>query len=155
MAQARASTSPEVDRNLAFLAYGLLFFAVFFAGAPALIAFAIAHARKDTATPLVARHHRYQIFVFWIGFGLALLASASGLAMLVVSAAKLIDVAAANTTMVDLHQVFAQIGESRAPIFFVSALVLTLTTALWLVGASAYGFFRLASGKAIVQTPQP
>ena len=36
----------EVDRNLAFVTYGLLFFSVFFAGVPALIAVAIAYARR-------------------------------------------------------------------------------------------------------------
>ena len=34
--------SADVDRNLALLGYGLLFFAIFFAGVPALIAVAIA-----------------------------------------------------------------------------------------------------------------
>jgi hypothetical protein len=34
-----------------------------------------------------------------------------------------------------------------------ACLVLFIITALWLVGASAYGFVRLASGKPMGQTP--
>src|SRR5689334_23325161 len=69
----------EVDRNLAFLTYGLLFFSVFFAGVPALIAVAIAYARRKDADPLVRGHHSFQIWIFWVGFLMALLAGAAGL----------------------------------------------------------------------------
>jgi len=156
MADAHRTSSPELDRNLAFLAYGLMFFAVFFAGAPALIAVAIAHARRHTAIPLVRRHHAFQIFVFWIGFGLALLASASGMAALVLFVAQLAD-AAANTSKLPAVDAFiTTLGQSHMlPTFIASALIMTIVTALWLVGASAYGFFRLASGKPIVQTREP
>ena len=41
--------SADVDRNLGLLAYGLLFFAIFFAGVPALIAVAIAYSRSRDA----------------------------------------------------------------------------------------------------------
>lgn len=156
MADAYRTSSPDLDRNLAFLAYGLMFFAVFFAGAPALIAVAIAHARRNTAIPLVRRHHAYQVFVFWIGFGLALLASASGMAALVVFVAKLAAAASDTTQIRAFDEFFTQLGQSHMlPTFIASALVMTIVTALWLVGASAYGFFRLASGKPIVQTREP
>ena len=59
-----------MDRNLALVAYGLLFFAVFFAGAPALVAVAIAYARRQHGDPAVRSHFRFQIFVFWVGFAL-------------------------------------------------------------------------------------
>src|ERR1700756_730182 len=78
----RASNAADVDRNIALLAYGLLFFAIFFAGAPALIAVAIAYARRKDVDAFVASHHRFQIFIFWIGFALPLLAALSGLAAL-------------------------------------------------------------------------
>ena len=70
---APASRSDEVDRNLALLAYGLLFVGVFCAGLSALAALAIAYARRRQAGALVASHHRFQIFIFWVGFVPALL----------------------------------------------------------------------------------
>ena len=45
----------DLDRNLAFVAYGLLFFACFLAGAPALGAVAIAYARRHDASAMLAR----------------------------------------------------------------------------------------------------
>src|ERR1700744_115268 len=72
----------EVDRNLALLGYGLLFFAIFFAGVPALIAVAIAYARRRNADTALRRHLRFQTFIFWVGFPLPLLAALSGLAAL-------------------------------------------------------------------------
>ena len=47
----RSPESQDVDRNLALLAYGLLFFAIFFAGVPALVAVAIAYSRRREAAP--------------------------------------------------------------------------------------------------------
>lgn len=150
MAEERTA-SPELDRNLAFLAYGLLFFAVFFAGAPALIAVAIAHSRRNSASPLVRRHHAYQIWVFWIGFGLALLAGGSALAFLVTGVMELVQ--AGSREIETLDQLFAGLADSKTLFtFLTAAIVLTLVSGLWLSGASAYGFFRLASGKPIVQT---
>src|ERR1700739_869782 len=71
--------SADVDRNLALLGYGLLFFAIFFAGVPALIAVAIAYGRvKDTGCTLRS-HHKFQIYIFWVGFALTALAALSGL----------------------------------------------------------------------------
>lgn len=143
--------NPDLDRNLAFLAYGLLFFAVFFAGAPALIAVAIAHSRRNAATPLIRRHHAYQISVFWIGFGLALLAGGSALAFLVTG---LLEMVQAGSGGIDtLDEMFSSLSDSKALFsFLTAAIVLTLLSGLWLSGAAAYGFFRLASGKPIVQT---
>ena len=151
---AYAERNPDFDRNLAFLAYGLLFFAVFFAGAPALIAVAIAHARRNVADPLVRRHHAYQIWVFWIGFGLALLAGGSALAFLVTGVMEFVNAGQGGIT--NLEELFASLSDNRALFsFFVTAITLTLLSGLWLAAASAYGFFRLASGKPIVQTREP
>jgi uncharacterized membrane protein len=153
MAYEDRTASPELDRNLAFLAYGFLFFAVFFAGAPALIAVAIAHSRRNSADPLIRRHHAYQIWVFWIGFGLALLAGGSALAFLVTGVMELVN--AGSGEIRTLEQMMARVSDSNAFFtFLTAAIVLTLLSGLWLSAASAYGFFRLASGKPIVQTRQ-
>lgn len=154
MALEDRTASPELDRNLAFLAYGLLFFAVFFAGAPALIAVAIAHSRRNSPDLLIRRHHAYQIWVFWIGFGLALLAGGSALAFLVTGVMEMVNAGAGGIETLD--ELFANLSDSKTLFtFLTAAIVLTLISGLWLSGASAYGFFRLASGKPIVQTQRP
>ena len=50
-----AKREDEVDRNLALLDYGLLFFAIFFAGLPALVAVAIAYAREGRLQEALAQ----------------------------------------------------------------------------------------------------
>ncbi len=148
-----SARSEETDRNIALLCYGLLFLAIFFAGAPALIAVAIAYARKRSVGPVIASHHRFQIVIFWIGFALTLLAALCGLI-------------AALSIMIDLFGAIAQAGWSHWRIvqaadlhigqtFFTliaGAAVLGAATGLWLWFASAYGFVRLASRRAIRQT---
>jgi uncharacterized membrane protein len=146
----------ELDRNLAFLGYGLLFFAFFFAGAPALAAVAIAYARRHDAEPLIRSHHAYQIWVFWIGFGFALLMGASGLAAILVAFAAVFKVATDGAPSPNVEsffeQIFARAAESHLiPLCLVASLVLFIVAAVWLVGASAYGFVRLASGKPMGQ----
>ena len=150
---APAERSDDADRNIALLCYGLLFFAIFFAGAPALIAVAIAYARRCSVEPMVASHHRFQIFIFWIGFALTLLAALCGLI-------------AALSIMIDLFGAMVHAGWENWRIvqaadlhigqtFFTliaAAVVLGAFTGLWLWIAAAYGFVRLASGRPIRQT---
>jgi uncharacterized membrane protein len=149
----RASPSDDVDRNIALLAYGLLFFAIFFAGAPALIAVAIAYARRRDVDPFVASHHRFQIFIFWIGFALTLLAALSGLAALLSILGDLIHgVAQARWDGWDVIQT-ANLHVGKAFFAFVTAAAgLGLLTGLWLMVTSVYGFIRLASLRSIRQT---
>lgn len=152
MASGRESGGDELDRNLAFLAYGLLFFAFFFAGAPALIAVAIAYSRRAMAEPLVQRHHAYQIWVFWVGFGLALLAAVAGLGAIVIGFSDAFSVLTDANPGASFDEVYQRVGENRAiPILIVTAIVMLISTGLWIVGASAYGFFRLASNKPVGQ----
>ena len=149
----RASQADDVDRNIALLAYGLLFFAIFFAGAPALIAVAIAYARRREVDPFVASHHRFQIFIFWIGFALTLLAALSGLAALLSIVGDLVHVAmqARWDGWNVIHMANLHLGR---PFFaFVTAAAgLGVMTGLWLLVTSAYGFIRLASHHSIRQT---
>src|SRR5947207_8419202 len=94
--QTSAVAHDEVDRNLAFLTYGLLFFSIFFAGVPALIAVAIAYARRKDADPLVRGHHSFQIWIFWVGFLMALLAGAAGLTAITMMFAQALKLSALN-----------------------------------------------------------
>ena len=77
MSDSQAESVSDLDRNLGLLAYALLFFAIFLGGLPALIAVAIAYARRHSAPPWIASHHNFQIWVFWIGLGLGLLMAGS------------------------------------------------------------------------------
>ncbi len=130
----------DVDRNLAMLCYGLLFLAIFLAGVPALVAVAIAYARRDQANPLVASHHRFQIFVFWVGVGLTLLAALSGLAAVVTFIIRLFDGGGGGTHW------------SGVVAFGGVAVALGLITGAWLMTTSVFGFIRLASAHTIGQT---
>ena len=140
----------EVDRNLAFLTYGLLFFSVFFAGVPALIAVAIAYARRKDADPLVRGHHGFQIWIFWVGFMLALLAGAAGLTailMIIAEAFRLSSDGIGGFGSITLSDVVGPVSLTFIATFFVLGSV----AALWLVSTSVYGFVRLASYKPMRQ----
>lgn len=145
----------DLDRNLAYLVYALLFFAFFFAGAPALIGVAIAYGRRGLAEPLVRRHHAYQITVFWIGFGLAAISAVMGLAAVVIGFASAFRVMTQDGASFEtfFDQVYQRSVASHAiPVLLIGAFVFLISTGLWLVGASGYGFFRLASNKTVAQS---
>jgi uncharacterized membrane protein len=150
---ARSAPHDDVDRNLALLAYGLLFFAVFFAGLPALIAVAIAYAKRRDVQPFIAGHHRFQIFIFWVGFALTLLAALSaftGMAWMmgqVVVAAIHSRWNGWDTTVLPQIRV-----DTMTMAMFGAAGVLGIITGLWLFATSAYGFSRLASQRSVRQT---
>ena len=153
-----AETTPglrpdEADRNIALLAYGLLFFAIFFAGAPALIAVAIAYARKRAADPIVASHHRFQIYIFWIGFGLTVLMLLLGLAATLSILGDLVGgvVHVGRETWEGVQIADLHVGRTFFTLI-AGAIVLGVVTSLWLLVASAYGFVRLASRRSIRHT---
>jgi uncharacterized membrane protein len=142
--------SDDADRNLALLAYGLLFVAIFFAGLPALVAVAIAYSRRNASAPPVRGHFRRQIMIFWVGFFLTLLAALSGLAAIVILLAEVLFGFAGggglSTTMFN----HAHFGLMTTCIIAAGALV--FLTGLWFMVTSAYGFIMLASRQSIRQT---
>lgn len=147
-----AAAHDEVDRNLAFLTYGLLFFSVFFAGVPALIAVAIAYARRKDADPLVRGHHAFQIWIFWVGFMLALLAGAAGLTAIMMILAKGLQMSSAQGWtgwgQITLSDVVGPMTLGFIATFF----IVGACAALWLVSSSVYGLVRLASHRPMRQT---
>jgi uncharacterized membrane protein len=149
---ASAVRHDEVDRNLAFLTYGLLFFSVFFAGVPALIAVAIAYARRKDADPLVRGHHSFQIWIFWVGFLMALLAGAAGLTAITMMFAQAVHLSSVNSwhgwEQVRLSDVIGPLTLS----FFATSVMLGACAGLWLVFTSIYGFIKLASHRPMRQT---
>jgi uncharacterized membrane protein len=144
-------THVEVDRNLAFLTYGLLFFSVFFAGVPALIAVAIAYARRKDADPLVRGHHSFQIWIFWVGFLMALLAGAAGLTAILMILGEALRLSSVNAWQgwqtVQLSDVVGPVSLSFIATFF----LLGVCAGLWLVVTSIYGLVRLASHRPMGQ----
>ena len=136
---APASRSDEVDRNLALLAYGLLFVGVFCAGLSALAALAIAYARRRQAGALVASHHRFQIFIFWVGFVPALLSGLCAMAAVISLVFGLLSDPAKPPVAGILS--FAGLG-----------VALAVAAGTWLMATSLFGFIRLASQQSIGQT---
>lgn len=150
---ARSAPADDVDRNLALLAYGLLFFAVFFAGLPALIAVAIAYAKRREVQPFIAGHHRFQIFIFWVGFALTLLAALSAFAGIAWMMGQVV-VSAVHSRWNGWDSVVLPPirVDAMTMAMFGAAGVLGIITGLWLFVTSAYGFSRLASQRSIRQT---
>ena len=144
--------SDDADRNLALLAYGLLFVAIFFAGLPALVAVAIAYSRRSLSTAPVRGHFRRQVLIFWVGFALTLLAALSGLAAVAIFLAEVFlgfvdgSWSGLNTTIFN----HAHIGVMMTCV--VAAGLLVVATGLWFMTTSAYGFIMLASRQSISQT---
>jgi uncharacterized membrane protein len=150
---AEATDSVDVDRNVALLGYGLLFFAIFFAGVPALIAVAIAYARSRDTGCTVRSHHRFQIYIFWVGFALTALAALSGLAAVLTILIQAIT-SAMHTQLNGLDVVSYRPIQFDGPVaaFSVAALALGVLTGIWLLVTSSYGFIQLATHKPIRQT---
>ena len=144
--------SDDADRNLALLAYGLLFVAIFFAGLPALIAVAIAYSRRGNTPPPVRAHFRRQIFIFWVGFALTLLAAFSGLAAVLIFLAELffgfVDGGGGGLNT----GVFNHVHIGIMMTCVIAAGLLVVATGLWFMITAGYGFIRLASRQSISQT---
>ena len=142
----------DIDRNLAFLTYALLFFSIFFAGVPALIAVAIAYARRRDADALARGHHAFQIWIFWVGFLLALLAGAAGLSAILTSLAAALRLAAHdNWNGWGALRLSDVVGPASLS-FAVASGVLGVSAAVWLVVTSVYGAVRLASNRGMRQS---
>ena len=138
---------PDSERTLAMINYGLLFFSIFFAGVPAVIAVALAYSQKSRASPSVRAHYRFQIGLFWGGFFLALLAGLLGLSGVVLALGELLlaggESAGTGFRIWNLHIH----GEDM--ILVVCGVLLTATDAVLLMACSAFGFVRLASNRAL------
>jgi uncharacterized membrane protein len=147
------SQSQDVDRNLALLAYALLFFAIFFAGVPALIALVIAYTRSRDAGCTVRSHHRFQIYIFWVGFALTTLAALCGLGAVVSILIQVIS-SAMRTTLNGLEVVSYRPIQFNGAVaaFSVATVALGVLTGLWLLVTSSYGFILLATHRSIRQT---
>jgi len=154
----RGHQRAENAENLAMIAYGLLFASIFFAGAPALIAAVIAYSQKREASPRIRSHFEHQIRIFWVAFVLTLAAASCGLAGVIGGLGEMIDVASISriehieSINIDLSHITI---DGRVIGLLVAACVLGFLSSVWLLGASAVGFIRLASERAMGDTPAP
>lgn len=154
----RGRERAEAAENLAMIAYGLLFASIFFAGAPALIAVVIAYSQRQEANPRVRSHYDFQIRIFWVAFVLTLAAASSALAGVTAAVGEFIDVASITridrieSISVDLSHITI---DGRIVGLLVLACVLGFLSSIWLLGASAVGFIRLASERAMGDAPAP
>ncbi len=147
---ADATLDPPYDREnrgVAMLNYGLLFTSIFFAGIPALIAVALAYARKSKTGPGLKKHFRFQIRIFWVAFFIALLAGACGIAGVILAVVELAQGAGVWPWQgVDLRTM--RVGGDIV-FMLVAAVILSLIDAAWLMASSAFGFIRLASDHSL------
>jgi uncharacterized membrane protein len=152
----RAARQAENPQNLAMAGYGLLFASIFFAGAPALIAVVIAYSQRNEASPQVRSHYEFQIHIFWVAFTLALAAAACGLAGVIGGLGELIDMADISrlnhfdSIRIDLSNI---IIDGRVVSLLAAAVILGFLSSIWLLAASAVGFIRLASERAMGDSP--
>ncbi|MGA0600465.1 hypothetical protein ACO2Q3_07130 [Caulobacter sp. KR2-114] len=162
MTQATTTASPwrqdSLDRTLALVNYGLLFASIFFAGIPGLVAVIIAYAQQNEAPLRIRSHLRFQIRIFWVAFGLSVAASAAALTAALLAAVDFVQVGVDKTWTsfsVDLARllVMSDLQHLRVatPVvgLVVATIILSFLALLWLVAASAIGFIRLATDRAI------
>jgi uncharacterized membrane protein len=148
----------ETAENLAMIAYGLLFASIFFAGAPALIAVVIAYSQRREATARIRSHFDFQIRVFWAAFVLTLVAASCGLAGVIgglgemINAASITRIERIDSISIDLSHITI---DGRVIALIVAAFVLGFLSSVWLLGASAVGFIRLASERGMGDAPAP
>ncbi len=148
----RTASAADAAENLAMVAYGLLFASIFFAGAPALIAVVIAYSQRREATPRIRSHYDFQIRVFWGAFVLTLAAASCALAGAIgglgemISAASITRLEHIDSISIDLSHITI---DGRVVGLLVAAVILGFLSSVWLLGASAVGFIRLASERAM------
>jgi uncharacterized membrane protein len=142
----------DVDRNLALLAYALLFLSAFMAGAPALVAVAIAYARRTHCDAAVKSHFRFQIFVFWVAFALTAVAALCGLGALLTLVGEVLRSAVEGRWDSLDAALFSQMHVGVLLILVGAAALFAALAAIWLIATAAYGFIRLASRRSISQT---
>lgn len=138
----------DESRSLAMLNYGLYFISIFFAGAPGLVAVAIAYSQKNRAEPMLRSHYRFQIGLFWSGFVLGAVAAALFAAGL---ATAIFDFLAVNgDDWTDNVPMLRDLGAHGPALFLILlGVLIAAVDGAWLLGASAFGLIRLASHRGL------
>jgi uncharacterized membrane protein len=142
----------DVDSNLAMLNYALLCISILFAGMPGLVAVVIAYVQRDVASPALRSHFNFQIRIFWVALGLAVIAALSALGAVAVGVGQLIDIGVHGDwdawDGVSFKVADVSIDPSIILLLGVAAIA-SLAAALWLLIAPIVGFIRLASQRGM------
>ncbi|HWA60000.1 MAG TPA: hypothetical protein VG939_01425 [Caulobacteraceae bacterium] len=153
-----------IDRTLALINYGLLLASIFFAGIPGLIAVIIAYAQQAEAPPRIRSHLKYQIRIFWIAFGLTIVASGAAMTAFLLAAVDLFEggvgqgIGGFSLDMAKLMMItdMASIRVATPVVILtVAAVLVSAVTMLWLIAAPAVGFIRLATDRSIGDGGRP
>lgn len=148
----------EAERNIALLAYGLLFVSIFFAGTTALVAVVIAYALRDAATPELASHFRFQTRIFWIALALFVLTVATAIAAGLGTLGNVLNSRPPGDWFgqISVGDVDFDVDDIHiTPIVILLACVSGISGmlgALWLICAPAVGFVRLATSRHMGET---
>lgn len=146
--QQPAEPPHDDSRSLAMLNYGLLLVSIFFAGAPGLVAVAIAYAQAPRAPPLLRSHYRFQIGLFWSGFVIGVLGGALFVAGVTTAIFDFLAVGDGDWT--DNVPMLRDLGaHGPALLMIIVGVLITMLDAAWLLAASAFGFIRLASHRGL------
>ena len=142
----------DVDSNLALLGYALLFFSIFFAGMPGLVAAVIAYAQRDSTNPSVRSHYNFQIRIFWVAVVLSLIAAVTAVAAAAISVGHFVEMGVQGgwDAWDGISFSTSNIHIDPAVVVLLGITALTaLATALWLMLAPLVGFIRLATQRSM------
>ena len=174
-----ATTGPTpFARGMALLGYALLFFGLPTFGTSAVLALVLAYARRDGSGPMIRSHHRFQILIFWVGIAMGAAALAlAATAFLdagrsppppvhipVSPHATLVSWSADEPALIPRRAdlpAFTYEFRSRALVWRTRALlegygaaVLAVFAVVWAFTAPIWGAARLATGRAMGQSPE-
>ena len=142
----------DVDSNLALLGYALLFFSIFFAGMPGLVAAVIAYAQRDSTNPSVRSHYNFQIRIFWVAVVLSLISALTAVAAAAISVGHFVEMGVQGGwdawDGISFSTSNIHIDPAVVVLLGITALM-ALATALWLMLAPLVGFIRLATQRSM------
>lgn len=148
---AASAQTAATERGLAFVGYGLLFFATFTLGLLALVAVLLAYSRKDSPDPVARSHFRKQIKSFWFDLVLIVTGAVSGYLALASGLGTLIGL----TGITLPGGVTTENAGWTAFAFGIAWAILWVWGFLNLIIGSVAGAARLAAGKPIGHLPHP
>ena len=106
---------------------------------------AIAYAQKNKALPVLRKHFRFQIGLFWTAFFIALLAGSLGLSGLIMAMSELL--IAGGESASTGFRIWNLNFHGEVLVLMVCGAVLAALDAVMIMVGSAVGFIRLASDR--------
>jgi len=138
----------DVESNLALLGYALLFFSIFFAGMPGLVAAIIAYTQRQATSPAIRGHYNFQIRIFWVAVILSAIAAVTAVAAAMISVGHLFEMGVQGGwdawDGISFSTSNIQVDPTVVMLLSVTALA-AVATVLWLLIAPLVGFIRLAT----------